>query len=59
MTISYAMVCAVLAKLNIDLEWADDHYLTTLFDIIGESVKEKPHKETVGSAGISKYIKES
>lgn len=58
MSLSYAVFCATLARLGISLEWADDQYLVTLSNIMGEYAKlgNKPERKKVGSANIGKFI---
>ncbi len=58
MILSYAKVCATLAMMHIDLAWADEQYLSTLFDILDEYGKlgKKPEKKKVGASDIGKFI---
>lgn len=58
MTISYAKVCATLAMIHIDLNWADDQYFNTLMDIVEEytNIGKKPEKKKVGASDIGKFI---
>ena len=58
MTLSYAKVCATLSMMRIDLNWADDQYLSTLMNILDEYGKmtKKPEKKKVGANEIGKFI---
>lgn len=58
MNLSYAVMCATLTRMNINLMWADEQYPATLFKVIGEYVKvgKKPEKRKVGSSQIGKFI---
>ena len=58
MIISYAKVCATLSMTHIDLNWADEQYLTTLLKILEEYAKigKKPEKKKVGASEIGKFI---
>lgn len=58
MTISYAKVCATLAMIHIDLNWADGQYFNTLMDIVEEytNIGKKPEKKKVDASDIGKFI---
>lgn len=58
MNLSYAVICATLTRMNVNLMWADEQYPATLFKVIGEFAKmgKKPEKKKVGSSNIGKFI---
>ena len=58
MNLSYGSICAYLAMMHIELSWADEHYLSTIFNVMGEYAKlgTKPERKKVGSADIGKYV---
>ena len=58
MTLSYAKICASLAMIHIDLNWADDQYFITLMNLMDEYTKigKKPERKKVGASDIGKFI---
>lgn len=59
MNLSYASVCCVLATMHIDLNWADEQYMTTLLKIVREYNKlgKKSEKRKVTASEMSGFIR--
>lgn len=51
-------MCATLSQLHIDLNWADEQYMSTLLKLIREFNKMASKKERtkVGASNIKKFI---
>lgn len=59
MNLSYASLCCVLATMHIDLNWADDQYMTTLLKIVREYNKlgKKSEKRKVTASEMGNFIR--
>lgn len=52
-------MCSVLATMHIDLNWADNQYLSTLLKVIREFNKlgKKPEKRKVTASEMGNFIR--
>lgn len=57
--ISYPYICSLLCVAKIDLNWADDQYLSTLFKLIGElnKIYTPKKKEKVSASEMARFIR--